>query len=374
MADVDPIWFALLGWVVGMVLWGRPRRLGELVQTQPNRGRTTVVIPARNEAAVLPLLLTDLAADPDPNRWVVVVDDHSEDGTGQVARSFEGIEVIEAPPLPEGWTGKSWACHVGVHHLDHADDDVVVFLDADVRVVPGAVAEAVAEARRAGGVVSVQPYHATQRPYEQLSLFPGIVSLLGTGAGWSSHPPSGVFGPLLATSVQDYRAVGGHAAVQDAVAEDVALGLRYRDHRLPVAILLGGDRVRFRMYPAGVRQLAEGWTKNMAVGAGSVPLVRSLGAFWWIAAAGSATMSLPWVPGNTMVSAAAGLVLYGLFVAQLWVLGRATGRFGPLTALVYPVSLVVFVALFLRSTYRLRVRRSVRWRGRTIPVGSRTAG
>jgi 4,4'-diaponeurosporenoate glycosyltransferase len=105
-----------------------------------------------------------------------------------------------------------------------------------------------------------------------------------------------------------------------------------------------------------------------------VPLVRSLGAFWWIAAAGSATMSLPWVPGNTMVSAAAGLVLYGLFVAQLWVLGRATGRFGPLTALVYPVSLVVFVALFLRSTYRLRVRRSVRWRGRTIPVGSRTAG
>ncbi len=368
---MDPVWFALGGWLVGWLLWGRPRRLGTeaVASTDDGPGRTTVIIPARNEAEVLPLLLGDLAADPDPRRRIVVVDDHSDDGTGAVAASFVGVEVVEAPKLPDGWTGKSWACHVGVHRLDHGDHDVIVFLDADVRVQAGAVAEAAALARQQRGIVSVQPFHATEQPYEQLSLLPNIVSLLGTGAGYHRQPPTGVFGPLLATPIIDYRAVGGHAAVPDAVAEDVALGVRYRDEDLPVTIWLGGDQVRFRMYPQGVRQLAEGWTKNMAIGAGAVPLHRSLGSFWWIAAAGSAFLSLSWVPGNDGVSATVGLALYALFAIQFWILGRAAGRFGPLTALAFPLPLVTFMGLFVRSTWRLRVRRSVRWRGRTIPVG-----
>jgi 4,4'-diaponeurosporenoate glycosyltransferase len=373
---VDPIAFALLGWIAGWLLWGRPARLAD---TAPAGGpdallrgrRTTIVIPARNEAAVLPLLLGDLAADEIAvdGRRIIVVDDGSDDGTGELARSFSGVTVIDAPPLPDGWTGKSWACHVGLHAVDHADDDVVVLLDADVRVQPGAVADAAAQAVRDGGLVSVQPFHRTERPYEQLSLFPGIIGLLGTGAGSRRRPPTGMFGPLVATTAGAYRAVGGHASVRDEIAEDVALGVRYRDEGLPVAIRLGGETVAFRMYPSGVRQLAEGWTKNMATGAGAVPLHRSLGVFLWITAAGSAVMSLPLVPGNAGVAPALGVAAYLAFVAQLLVIGRAVGTFGPLTALAYPVPLVTFMALFFRSAWRLRVRRSVQWRGRTIPVG-----
>jgi 4,4'-diaponeurosporenoate glycosyltransferase len=368
---VDPIWFAAIGWLVGWWLWGRPARLAETSDpTPPVPGpRTTVIIPARDEAAVLPLLLGDLAADPDPMRRVVVVDDHSSDGTAELARSFAGVTVIDAPPLPEGWAGKPWACHTGATHVDLDDADIVVFLDADVRVAPGAIADAASQAARDGGVVSVQPFHATERPYEELSLVPGIVGLLGTGAGHLRRQPSGMFGPLLATSVADYRQAGGHAAVLSAVTEDVALGLRYRDAGLPVAIRLGGDAVRFRMYPSGIGQLAEGWTKNMATGAGSIPLHRSLGTFWWIAGAGSAAMSLSLVPGNDGVDPLVGALLYLAFVAQFALIGRRIGSFRALTFLTYPVALVVFMGLFVHSTWRLHVRRSVRWRGRTISVG-----
>jgi 4,4'-diaponeurosporenoate glycosyltransferase len=80
-------------------------------------------------------------------------------------------------------------------------------------------------------------------------------------------------------------------------------------------------------------------------------------------------MSLPGVPGNGGVSVEVGVAIYLAFVAQLAVLGRATGTFGWVTAALYPVPLVAFMALFARSTWRLRVRRSVQWRGRTIPVG-----
>lgn len=196
-----------------------------------------------------------------------------------------------------------------------------------------------------------------------------MISFLGTGAGGHRRPPTGVYGPLIATRAGDYRAIGGHASVRDAITEDVALGIRFRDAGMPVAIRLGGGLVRFRMYPAGVRQLAEGWTKNMATGAATVPLHRSLGAFWWITAAGSAAMSLPLVPGNAGVGALAGLVIYGLFVAQLAAIARRVGSFHPLTLVAYPVALVTFMGLFFRSVWHSRIRRNVRWRGRTIPVG-----
>lgn len=365
---MDPILVALVGWVAAWWLWGRPARLA--AATAPIDRRTIVVIPARDEAAVLPLLLGDLVADAADHRRVLVVDDHSTDGTADVARRHHGIEVVAAPELPRGWTGKSWACHQGVLAAGDLDpNDVLVFLDADVRVQPGAIDAAVAELDRRGGIVSVQPFHATARPDEQLSLFPGLVSLMGTGVGRRGGDPTGAFGPLIATSAADYAAAGGHAGVAEEVAEDLALGIAYRDAGLPVAILLGDRLVRFRMYPAGLGQLVEGWTKNMATGAGTVPLHRTLLAVLWITAAGSAFLSLPVVPGNGGVDPYLGAAAYLAFVAQIAVLGRAVGTFGLPTALLYPLPLVGFLAIFVRSVWRLRVRRNVRWRGRTIDLG-----
>ena len=371
---MDPILFAAIGWLVGWWLWGRPLDLSDPTTTtavdEPPAPlpRATIIIPARDEARVLPLLLADLAADiAAGDRRIVVIDDHSTDETAAIARAFDGVTVLEAPELPAGWTGKSWACHSAVHAVDLDDDDVIVFLDADVRVVPGAIDEAVRQAT-GGGVVSVQPFHTTEHAYEQLSLYPGIIGFLGTGAGHHGQPPTGVYGPLLATTARDYRAVGGHASVRSAVAEDVALGLRYREAGLPVRIRLGAELVRFRMYPAGPRQLAEGWTKNMATGALAVPLHRSLGAFWWIAAAGSAAISLPFIPGNSGVAALTGVALYLAFVVQLAAIARRTGTFHLATLLTYPLFLVAFIGLFVRSLWRSQVRRSVRWRGRTIPL------
>lgn len=370
----------LPAWVAAWWLWGRPRTLAQTGDLEPGRGAPsattddraiTVIIPARNEVDVLPGLLTDLAGWTGPDRRVLVVDDHSTDGTADRARTFAGVTVIDAPELPPGWTGKSWACHVGTQDQVHADHDVLVFLDADVRVAPGAIDAAVARLDHDGGLLSVQPFHTTERPYEQLSLYSGIVGLMGTGAGRPpGHPPAGAFGPLLATTAGSYRTSGGHAAVRQVVTEDVSLALHYRDAGLPVHIWLGGDAVRFRMYPHGLAQLVEGWTKNMAAGAGAVARHRTALVAAWIAASGSAAMSLPLVPGNHGVAPAVGVAIYLLYAAQIWAIGRQTGTFGLRTAALYPVALAGFMALFFRSTWRLYVRRSVRWRGRSIGLGS----
>lgn len=367
----NPLMLELPGWAAAWWLWGRPRTLAVApTDEQPSDRSITIIIPARNEAEVLPGLLQDLARWTGPARRVLVVDDHSSDGTADVARTFADISVIEAPELPTGWTGKSWACQEGTQQGAHSADDVLVFLDADVRVEPGAIDAVVSELDRAGGLVSVQPFHTTERAYEQLSLYSGLVGIMGTGAGRpADHPPAGAFGPLLATTVGSYQAAGGHAAVRHAVTEDVSLALRYRAAGLPVRIFLGGTAVRFRMYPHGIAQLVEGWTKNMATGAEAVARHRTALVAAWIAASGSAAMSLPIVPGNHGVGPAVGVAVYLLYVAQVWALGRQTGTFGLRTAVLYPVALAAFMALFFRSAWRLHVRRSVRWRGRSIGLG-----
>ena len=367
----------VLGWIAGWLLLGRARRVTELA-TGAHGGRrglggVAVVIPARDEESSIGGVLAGLCDPLDPTTppdRIIVVDDDSIDRTAALAAAHDGVEVVPAPPLPESWTGKSWACHSGLQQVpqrsaEHGGpDDVVVFLDADVRLTRAALARVVAERDEHGGLVSVQPWHETERPYEQLSCLFNVLAVMGTAMG-SRGGATGAFGPVLVTSRADYEAVGGHGSVRSEVVEDLALAQRYRDAGLPVEVVEGRRDIRFRMYPGGLRQLTEGWTKNFAVGAGSTRLPRLAAIVWWITCLGSAAFALDdSLRGDLPL--VTGVALYLAFATQLWVMFRQVGRFGPVTALLFPVPLVFFIAVFVRSLWRTHVRHSVTWRGRAV--------
>ena len=241
-----------------------------------------MIVPARDEAATLPRLLTTLAQLDDSPHEVIVVDDGSRDATAAVARAH-GATVVPAGASPAGWAGKPWACHVGA---GVASGTHLLFLDADTWLAPDALGRLLAEHARVGGLVSVQPYHVPQRAYEQLSGYCNVVAMMGTGA-FAPHPPAGAraaFGPCLLTTAADYEAAGGHAAAPGAVLEDVLLAQHYRAAGMPVTLFGGGDVVRFRMYPAGVTQLVDGWSKNMASGAAATDRVAAAATVLWVSA------------------------------------------------------------------------------------------
>lgn len=379
----------IAGWLLGWLLLGRPHRVAAgRDPAEKALGRAPdIVIPARDEAEVIGALLSDLAAHPDAVGRIVVVDDHSGDATAEVASAFDGVDVVHAPDLPEGWNGKPWACHQGVLALQVANatnpqplhevegevegSPPLVFLDADVRLPNGALAlrPILAARGRYGGLVSVQPWHDTARPYEQLSAVFNLVAIMGAGLG-ARGGASAAFGPVLATTVEDYHLAGGHDGVRGEVVEDLALARNYRRAGLQVAVFEGGRDIRFRMYPDGPTQLFEGWTKNFASGAGATPPWRLAGIVLWIAGLGSAVVAL--------VGAARGdlpwWVAIGLYTAsavQIRVMSARVGRFGTVSALLYPVLLAVFVGVFLRSLWSTVVRRRVTWRGREIPIDAR---
>jgi 4,4'-diaponeurosporenoate glycosyltransferase len=348
----------VVAWLVGWWLCGRVRTMPPVDGPEPPTP-ISVVIPARDEAAALPTLLEGLRAQRVPPDEVIVVDDGSQDATANVAARL-GARVLAAPPLPDGWTGKSWALWTGARA---ARADVLVLLDADVEPGPDLLARLGALHEANGGLVSVQPYHRMRRWWERASAFFNLVPVMSVGLGSPSWPRrrqiTVAFGPVVVCRRDLYLAHGDDPSVRAAVVEDVALARAVAAAGHPVRALAGGGAVAFRMYDRPSR-LVEGWTKNLASGARTVPPVRLVLVAGWITAC---LVSGGWLLGGTV----AALAVYAAFALQCFVQLRQLGSFGVVTALLYPVLAIVFVVLFFASLAFV-ARGEVRWKGRRISL------
>jgi 4,4'-diaponeurosporenoate glycosyltransferase len=377
--DVDVgVVLGLAGWLTGWwLLWRVPTlrtdAAGAADGLHSGAGVTpadvAVVVPARDEEDTLPALLDSLAAQTVAPRQVIVVDDGSTDATASIAAARPDVTVVRGADVPEGWTGKTWACAQGA---GRADAGRYLFLDADVTLAPGALAALLTEHDARRGLLSVQPFHRMTHAYEQLSAPFNVVAVMGVGLASPGRRgrARGAFGPCLLLTRHDYARIGGHEAVRGSVVEDVALARRASAAGLGVHALGGGRAVEFRMYPSGLRQLLEGWTKNFATGAGAVGVLRlALIGLWVTAVLVPLALAVVAVRDGSVAIAAAAAVLYLLGVVQLRVMTRPLGTFESATAFAGPLLGVVFVAVFVRSVWRTLVRRRVAWRGRQVRVG-----
>ncbi|NEP12196.1 MAG: glycosyltransferase [Symploca sp. SIO2C1] len=116
------IWLGLLGF--RGQFWRANQRLDIQATELELWPKVCAVIPARNEAELLPITLRSLFTQDYPGSFsVLLVDDHSTDGTAEVAQKVaqeskqpQQLQVISAQPLPAGWTGKLWALEQGIRH------------------------------------------------------------------------------------------------------------------------------------------------------------------------------------------------------------------------------------------------------------------
>lgn len=354
-------------WSFGFLFLFRiPRFVRNQNRTPESYPRVSVIIPARNEEHSLPVLLASLQnQDLVPDEIIVVVG-QSEDRTRQVA-GREGVLVIDSEPLPKGWIGKPWACYQGARL---AGGDVLVFLDADTRLEKGGLRNIVDAYLEGDGVVSVQPYHETRRLYEQLSAFFNIIMLGAMGAFTVMGrliKPIGLFGPCVVVRKESYLASGGHITVKGEVVEDLVLGERFKEHELPIHCYGGKDTISFRMYPNGIGELVDGWSKGFAIGAGKTCVPLLLAIIAWIGSGISATVwTVEAISSMRSVAIVAWPLAYLACVIQLqWMFFRV-GTFRFYTALLFPVPLLFFIGVFFRSVFLVYVRRSVKWKGIAI--------
>ena len=225
-----------------------------------------MIVPARNEEDCLQGCLESLVAQTGVSFEIIVVNDHSDDRTVEIAQGFPSVQLVDAGPLPPGWSGKNNALVAGVKK---AQGSWFLFTDADTIHLPGSLAASLAEAiQRRADLLSYSPAQDVWG-FSEKAVMPVIFAELGATYRPSrvSDPKSRVAaanGQYILVSRKAYEKVGGHAAIAHSLLEDVALAraIKHSDGR--IFFRYGGDAVRTRMY-RNFAQLRDGWTKNLVL-------------------------------------------------------------------------------------------------------------
>ena len=360
--NIIEILIVFIGLAVTPLLFYRFPRLSKTRKTAC-LAKLSVIIPARNEEKNLPLLLDDLRAQSVKPFEIICADDDSSDATAQIAAS-KGARVISLHNKPEGWIGKSWACQNGANA---AGGDLLLFLDADVRLARDGIQRLMQTYSEQGCAISVQPYHKTGTWYEQCSILFSLVQIAANGTSLPKPMGVGLHGPVILVLKADYNSIEGHESVKNSIVDDLALGKRLRDSGIPYPLYVGDSDISYRMYSGGFRSLFQGWTKNITSGAANTPLPLLWMMFFWIA-------SMTSVPIHAAMFAVSGnlpwlflyLVLYILWAAVLYLLSRQAGRFRLLPIILFPSLIIVFLAIFSVSVIKGALGLNVVWKGRVV--------
>ena len=323
----------------------------------------SVIIPARNEEKTLPLLLEDLKNQSLVPYEVICVDDASEDGTARVAQSYRAC-VISLKNKPDGWMGKNWACQNGANA---ATGDLLLFLDADVRLGRDGLRKLMQAHADSGCTISVQPYHQTEKAYEQCSMLFNLVQIAANGTALPRPHNVGLCGPVILIARSDYTRIGGHESVKKCVVEDMALGYLLKQAKIPYRLFVGNPDVAFRMYGDCLKSLLQGWVKNIAVGAAKTPASVFWMVFFWITSMTSVPIQIvKYAVHGNMLWLAAYSLFYVVWVFILVVLSRRIGRFRLWAQLLYPVLVSVLLGVFIVSLFKKQLGLKIKWKGRSF--------
>lgn len=349
----------LVGLAAGTLLL---RRIPLCPDTSPVAGpRISIIIPARNEEQNLPRLLTSIRNAPPTSPEIIVIDDSSTDATASVA-ALAGATVVTAAALPDGWTGKTWACAQG---FEGSQGALLLFLDADTWLEPTGLNRLISAWEQHSSdtiALSVLPFHVTHSRYEELSLFFNLLMAFGAG-GFGALGKAKLFGQCLLISRDLYQAAGGHAAVRGRILENLALADRIEAAGGRCICLGGRGVLQVRMFPDGLNQLCESWKKAFADGAAASDSAVLTLAIVWLSTLCTIFLLVCCVSWPLR---AFGALLYFLAAFQTHWFARQVGSFRWSTALLYPIPLIFFFGLFTASLLNRILRRKVSWRGRNI--------
>lgn len=327
---------------------------------------TSIIVPARNEADNLPILLASIEAQKLPPLEVILVDDKSTDATIQVAKKF-GAKIVKNQSK---WPGKAMSCYLGALE---ANGDYLLFLDADVSMQDEHTLASITQQfeKDQSCALSIQPYHKVQKLYEHLSVVFNIITLAGMNKFsilGNQLNSGGAFGPSLMVQRNLYFTVGGHYKVRDKIMENVELGQLIAKHHATVKLYSGYKTLNFRMYPNGVMELFQGWVKSIASGSAVTHWSIFIAISFWIVGSFFTSLffifSLIW--NLNLISI--GLVTYFLYTVLFIRMAGLSGNFNPFFLLFHNIFFSFFILTFLWSVIRTYHFKKVQWKGRKIKL------
>ncbi|MEX2523952.1 MAG: glycosyltransferase [Gammaproteobacteria bacterium] len=237
---MEACWLAIPGfviWLVILMLPWRPWSTRESLDGQPSLSMplddVTVLIPARNEAAVIARTLHSVALQGHGQR-IILIDDQSTDDTIVEARNtgLNNLDVLRGAPMPDDWTGKLWALEQGRRRVE---SDYILLLDADIELLPGTLPALLNKlVTERYGMVSLMAFLRMESFWEKL-LMPAFIyffkllypfHLSNTGSKYVAAAAGGCI--LIESRI--LNDIGGFESLKEALIDDCMLARRVRDH------------------------------------------------------------------------------------------------------------------------------------------------
>ncbi len=330
--------------------------------------RASIIIPARNEEKNLPNILESLKNQTLPPYEIIVIDDFSSDETASIAESY-GVRVIHNMELPEGWTGKTWAVWNG--YLE-STGNILVFLDADVTLAPRALETLLKTRESTGGVISVVPYHHTERFYERLSLVPYILGIFAfTSPFERKNPKKGLYGSCIVATREDYELIKGHESIKGELLDDLNLGRKFIEAGVSIENYLGNRLVSFRMYPNGIKSELQGFGKGAVLSTATLTSATVIFVAVWLVGLLVTGLILPFFIIAHYTWIWPFLAGYILYILQIKYFLKYTGRYGLVMPVLNLLSSLFFIIIMLYSIYQVKFIGSISWKGRQVGIGGR---
>ena len=346
----------------------------ETVELKPLKQwpRVVAIIPARNEAETIGRAVTSVAKQDYPGEFfAIVVDDHSDDGTADLARSASDesnasgrISIHSARELPPGWTGKVWAMNEGIAEATKRAPDYFWFTDADITHAPDTLRRLVCQAERDSLDLASLMVLLRAQTFPERLLIPAFLYFFLT-----VYPPNWVIDPksraaaaaggciLLRRSALER--IGGMVAVSSEVIEDCAIARAVKQSGGKIRLGLTRLSVSLRCYNSfgGIRDLIARVAFTQLRYSFLVLLGALAGLF--------ATYLLPWVlffafPGEAWLAV-------DTTIAMMAATFAVTVKFYGLSwpwALTLPIAALFYSYATCLSAVRYWLGRGGQWKGR----------
>jgi chlorobactene glucosyltransferase len=326
----------------------------------------SVLIPARDEEHNISTCLQSLLEQDYAPLEIRILDDESKDNTASIVRKFEEenthIHLHSGISLPQGWTGKNWACH---QLSKQAKGDIYIFTDADNRFEPQAISRTVAWMQHYQlGMFSVFPQQITVSFFEKLIipvidllLYSSLVLWLTYRSRFSSLAAAN--GQWIAFQCKIYHDLDGHQAVQQQIVEDVELSRLAKRKGIKILTGAGTGIVYGHMYHS-TREVWEGFSKNLfgLVSNKSIPFFLILISLFMI-------YILPYFLAFNPDFLVPSAIAISLNVVLRLVLAVRFRHPVLLSTIFHPISMIITILIGLNSFRKVKWGK-IHWKGRNI--------
>ncbi len=319
--------------------------------------KVSILIPMRNEEAnVIGCLNSVLTQKGLLDFEVIVLDDHSTDATSEKLANYPHVKVIRGADLPDGWLGKIWACH---QLSQIAIGEILVFLDADVRLTEDAVASTINEMKE-WSFISPYPKQLSiglpEKIFQPLLHWSWLASVpLYISQKFRIKSMAVANGQFFVVAKKAYENCGGHEKIKNEVLDDLALARVLLSAKYKGGVAEGGKVSTCTMYP-NFSELIKGYEKSLWKAFGGVVgnivallLLISTGVFSILAAlAGSELAALAFI-----------------FIYLSRIISSIRSGESAITAIAHPIAVLILTYINIKS-WLGKVRGNLTWRDRVI--------